>query len=336
MSTHDVLSQDEIDALLHGIDGGSVETEQDDGHAGGLRSYDFNQERIVRGRMPTLEMINERFARLFRIGLFNMLRRTPEVSVGGVEVVKFGEYVHSLYVPTSLNLIKLQPLRGTGLVVVDPKLVFILVDNFFGGDGRFAAKIEGREFTPTEYRVIHNVLNQAFIDLKQAWAPVLEVDFEYQSSEVNPQFANIVSPTEVVVVSRFHIELDGGGGDLHVTLPYNMVEPIRSLLDAGLQSDRNEVDERWTKSLREEMKDAPVNLSSVLCEVQLSLRDVRDLRPGDVIPVELPEHAVVYVEDVPMFHGQYGVADGHAAVKVAKRIMPKADPDVISNLRKIK
>lgn len=336
MSTHDVLSQDEIDALLHGIDGGSVETEQDDGHAGGLRSYDFNQERIVRGRMPTLEMINERFARLFRIGLFNMLRRTPEVSVGGVEVVKFGEYVHSLYVPTSLNLIKLQPLRGTGLVVVDPKLVFILVDNFFGGDGRFAAKIEGREFTPTEYRVIHNVLNQAFIDLKQAWAPVLEVEFEYQSSEVNPQFANIVSPTEVVVVSRFHIELDGGGGDLHVTLPYNMIEPIRSLLDAGLQSDRNEVDERWTKSLREEMKDAPVNLSSVLCEVQLSLRDVRDLRPGDVIPVELPEHAVVYVEDVPMFHGQYGVADGHAAVKVVKRIMPKADPDVISNLRKIK
>lgn len=336
MSTHDVLTQDEIDALLHGIDGGSVETEQDDSHDGGMRRYDFNQERIVRGRMPTLEMINERFARLFRIGLFNMLRRTPEVSVGGVEVMKFGEYVHSLYVPTSLNLIKLQPLRGTGLVVVDPKLVFILVDNFFGGDGRFAAKIEGREFTPTEYRVIHNVLNQAFQDLKQAWSPVLAVDFEYQSSEVNPQFANIVSPTEVVVVSRFHIELDGGGGDLHVTLPYHMIEPIRSLLDAGLQSDRNEVDERWSRSLREEMKDAPVSLSSVLCDVQLSLRDVRDLQPGDIIPVELPDHAVVYVEDVPMFYGHYGRADGHAAIKVTERILPKTDADVISNLRKSK
>jgi len=320
MSTHDVLTQDEIDALLHGIDGGSVETEQDDSHDGGMRRYDFNQERIVRGRMPTLEMINERFARLFRIGLFNMLRRTPEVSVGGVEVMKFGEYVHSLYVPTSLNLIKLQPLRGTGLVVVDPKLVFILVDNFFGGDGRFAAKIEGREFTPTEYRVIHNVLNQAFQDLKQAWSPVLAVDFEYQSSEVNPQFANIVSPTEVVVVSRFHIELDGGGGDLHVTLPYHMIEPIRSLLDAGLQSDRNEVDERWTRSLREEMELAMVEVSSELTTAELTVRELRDMKAGDIIPIEMPDEVVLRAEGVPIMRGTYGVANGNAAIKVTRRI----------------
>src|SRR5690606_13839184 len=236
MAMHDVLTQDEIDALLHGIEGGAVETETDAAaDPDGVRRYDFNQERIVRGRMPTLEMINERFARLFRIGLFNMLRRTPEVSVGGVEMLKFGEYVHSLYVPTSLNLVKMHPLRGTGLFVIDPKLVFIAVDNFFGGDGRFAPKIEGREFTPTEQRVIQNMLNQAFADLEQAWAPVLEVKFEYQGSEVNPQFANIVSPTEVVVVSKFHVELDGGGGDLHVALPHYTIEPIRSLLDAGLQ-----------------------------------------------------------------------------------------------------
>ncbi len=251
----EILDQDEIDALVNGVQNGEVDLEPkaaDD--LGVARDYDFStQTRIVRGRMPTLEMINERMARALRLSLFNMLRRTPEVSVGGVEMMKFGEYVHSLYVPTSLNMVKLHPLRGTGLFVIDPKLVFIVVDNFFGGDGRFMAKIEGREFTPTELRVIHNVLQQAFADLKQAWAPVLDVDFEYQSSEVNPQFANIVSPTEVVVVSRFHVELDGGGGDLHVTLPYNMIEPIRDLLDAGLQSDRNEVDERWTRSIREEM-----------------------------------------------------------------------------------
>lgn len=329
---HEVLSQDEIDALLHGIDGGSVDIGPDDHGADGLRQYDFNQERIVRGRMPTLEMINERFARLFRIGLFNMLRRTPEVSVGGVEMVKFGEYVHSLYVPTSLNLVKVQPLRGTGLFVIDPKLVFIVVDNFFGGDGRFAAKIEGREFTPTEQRVIQNLLKQAFADLKQAWAPVLEVEYEYQSSEVNPQFANIVSPTEVVVVSRFHIELDGGGGDLHVALPYHMVEPIRGLLDAGLQSDRNEVDERWTRSLREEMKYALVELSSVLYETQLSLREVGNLRPGDIIPIEMPEQVTLFAEDVPMFRGRYGVSGGQAAIKVTERILPTHDPDLIPNL----
>lgn len=331
---HDVLSQDEIDALLHGIDGGAVDTSSDDDVGSGARSYDFNQERIIRGRMPTLEMINERFARLFRIGLFNMLRRTPEVSVGGVEMMKFGEYVHSLYVPTSLNLVKLQPLRGTGLFVIDPKLVFIVVDNFFGGDGRFMAKIEGREFTPTELRVIHNVLQQAFTDLKQAWAPVLDVEFEYQSSEVNPQFANIVSPTEVVVVSRFHVELDGGGGDLHVTLPYNMIEPIRDLLDAGLQSDRNEVDERWTRSIREEMKSAEVLLSSILCEVQMTLRDVRSMRPGDIIPIEMPEQVPVFVEDVPVFYGRYGVSNGQAAIKLTEKIVPKLDLDMLPNLRK--
>lgn len=332
---HDVLSQDEIDALLHGIDGGSVDTEGDDTVGiDGTKNYDFNQERIVRGRMPTLEMINERFARLFRIGLFNMLRRTPEVSVEGVEMMKFGEYVHSLYVPTSLNLVKMQPLRGTGLFVIDPNLVFIAVDNFFGGDGRFAPKIEGREFTPTEQRVIQNVLQQAFIDLKQAWSPVLGVEFEYQSSEVNPQFANIVSPTEVVVVSRFHIELDGGGGNLHIALPYYMIEPIRGLLDAGLQSDRNEVDERWSRSLQEEMKDAVINLSSTLCEIQLSLRDLRTLRVGDILPIEMPDEVTVMAENIPMYYGRYGVSDGYAAVKVTERIMPKPDPDVIPNLKK--
>lgn len=321
---HDILSQDEIDALLHGIDGGDVETEGDEGYDGEARVYDFNsQERIVRGRMPTLEMINERFARLFRIGLFNMLRRTPEVSVGGVEMMKFGEYVHSLFVPTSLNMVKVQPLRGTGLFVIDPKLVFVVVDNFFGGDGRFFTKIEGREFTPTELRVIRLVLDQAFGDLGEAWRPVLPLEFEYQTSEVNPQFANIVSPTEVVVVSRFHVELDGGGGDMHVTLPYTMIEPIRDLLDAGVQSDRNEVDERWTKSLREEMKTAEVELSSVLTEVQISLRDLRNLRPGDIIPVDLPEEVLLMAEEVPVFKGRFGVCNGNSAIKINQAIKRK-------------
>lgn len=337
MATHDILSQDEIDALLHGIDGGDVETEQDEAPEGGIRAYNFNaQERIVRGRMPTLEMINERFARLFRIGLFNMLRRTPEVSVSGVELTKFGEYVHSLFVPTSLNMVKVPPLRGTGLFVVDPKLVFVIVDNFFGGDGRFYSKIEGREFTPTELRVIRNVLTQAFLDLKQAWAPVLDLEFEYQSSEVNPQFANIVSPTEIVVVCRFHVELDGGGGDLHITLPYNMIEPIRDLLDAGLQSDRNEVDERWTRSLREEMKTAQVQLSSVLSETQITLRDLRNLRPGDIIPIELPETVILRAEDVPVLRGRYGVSDGHAAIKITDQLRKPGDREGIPNLRKAK
>ncbi len=211
MSVQDLLSQDEIDALLHGVDDGDIDTD-DDSDVEGAKNYALtSQERIVRGRMPTLEMINERFARYTRISLFNILRRSADVSVGGVQVLKFGEYVHTLYVPTSLNLVKIRPLRGTSLFIMDAKLVFKLVDNFFGGDGRHA-KIEGREFTPTETRIVKMLLDQIFVDLKEAWGPVLEVDFDYVNSEVNPSMANIVSPSEVVVISTFHIELDGGGG----------------------------------------------------------------------------------------------------------------------------
>lgn len=322
---NDLLSQEEIDALLHGVGSGDIDTEGDDQLADGeAQNYDFtSQDRIVRGRMPTLEMINERFARYFRISLFNMLRRSAEISVGGVQMLKFAEYVHSLFVPTSLNLVKVNPLRGTGLFVFDPKLVFIVVDNYFGGDGRYPAKIEGREFTPTEQRVIQRILQQAFADLTQAWKPVLPVQFEYLNSEVNPQFANIVSPTEVVVVTTFHIELEGGGGALHVTLPYSMVEPIRDLLDAGVQSDRSEVDDRWRVAIREEMKDAPIEMSSLLTETTISMRDLIDLKPGDVIPIEFPELITLRAEDIPVFRGRFGVSQGNRAIKITERVLLK-------------
>lgn len=324
MAVNDILTQDEIDALLHGVNSGDVETD-DSGVAedGQARRYDFaSQDRIVRGRMPTLEMINERFARLFRISLFNMLRRNAEISIGGVQMLKFSEYVHSLFVPTSLNLVKIKPLRGTSLFVIDPKLVFILVDNYFGGDGRFHTKIEGREFTPTEMRVIEMMLTLAFRDFKEAWAPVMPVEFEYMNSEVNPQFANIVSPTEVVVVTTFHVELDGGGGDMHVTMPYAMVEPIREILDAGVQSDRADIDDRWAQSLQEEMKEAEVEVSSILTQVDLSLNDVLKIKAGDVIPIELPSLVTLRVEDIPLFRGRYGVCDGVNSIQIIKPIKP--------------
>lgn len=320
----DLLSQDEIDALLHGVSGGDVETDASEELADGeSQNYDFaSQDRIVRGRMPTLEMINERFARYFRISLFNMLRRSGEVSVSGVQMLKFAEYVHSLFVPTSLNLVRVNPLRGTSLFVLEPKLVFALVDNFFGGGGRFHTRIEGREFTPTELRVIQIVLDLAFSDLTQAWKPVMDVDFQYQASEVNPHFANIVSPTEVVVVNTFRIELDGGGGDLHMTMPYSMVEPIRSLLDAGVQSDRSDVDERWETSIREEMKGAQVDLSSILAETTLTLGELNNLKSGDVIPIDLPSKFTLEAENTPIFRGQYGVSNGSCALKVQEKIIP--------------
>lgn len=317
----DLLSQDEIDALLHGVDSGSVATETPPAAPGEARSFNFaTQDRIVRGRLPTLEMINERFARLFRIGLFNMLRRSPELSVVGIEMAKFSEYTHSLLVPTSLNLVRVKPLRGTALFIFEPRLVYSVVENFFGGDGKIATKIEGREFTPTEMRVVQLLLRQAFNDLQEAWSPVMDLDFEYMNSEVNPHFANIVSPSEIVVVSRFRIELEGGGGDLHITFPYSMIEPIRDQLDTGLQSDRVEKDERWTQSLREQLQDAEVEIGSQLATLNLSVRELLQLKPGDVLPVNLPKTIDLCVEDMPVFKGTFGLSHGNNAVRITEVI----------------
>lgn len=319
MSVQDLLSQDEIDALLHGVDDGDIDVE-DDIDEDGIRGWDLtSQDRIVRGRMPTLEMINERFARYTRISLFSLLRHSADVAVGGIQIIKFGEYVHTLYVPTSLNLIRIKPLRGTALFILDAKLVFKLVDKFFGGDGRHA-KIEGREFTPTELRVVQLMLKQIFVDLKEAWSNVLPIQFEYINSEVNPSLANIVSPSEVVIVNSFHIELDGGGGDLHITMPYSMIEPIRDQLDAGLQSDVNDVDDRWVKALRQEVLNCKVDLNCKIIEREILLRDLVDLAPGDIIPVELPETHILTANGVPMFKTQLGTSHGHLSMKILEPV----------------
>jgi flagellar motor switch protein FliM len=330
MSGQDVLNQEEIDALLHGVDSGAVRTENA-AVPGEARSYDFaNQVRIVRGRMPTLEMINERFARLFRTSLFNMLRRAPEVAVAPIRMQKFSEYVQSLHVPTNLNLVRVLPLRGTGLVVLDPKLVFAVVDNFFGGNGRFA-KIEGREFTATETRVIHMLLKHVFANVKEAWSHVAHLDIEYINSEINPHFANIVSPTEIVVVTSYHIELDGGGGDIHITMPYSMIEPMRELLDSGVASDRVEHDERWVHTLKEEIEDAEVELKTLLGRGRITMEQLLALEPGDVIPCDFSGRATVLAEDVPIFRGTFGVSHGQQAVQIEERVS-RFKPKVLNTL----
>lgn len=320
----DLLSQDEIDALLHGVDDVDEEVVEE-GEAGeladGLVHFDFSsQDRIVRGRMPTLELVNERFARHLRISLFNMLRHTAEVSINGVQMLKFGEYVHTLFVPTSLNMVRFRPLKGTGLITMEARLVFILVENFFGGDGRYHAKIEGREFTPTERRIIQMLLKIIFEDYHDAWAPVMDAEFEYLDSEVNPAMANIVSPTEVIVVNSFHIELDGGGGDFHIAMPYSMLEPIRELLDAGVQSDKEDTDQRWSQALEDEIMDVEVDIDALVVEKEMSLRDMMSLKAGDILPVDLPDSLLVSVEDLPTFRATLGQSNDNLALKIIEKI----------------
>jgi len=321
MSVKDLLSQDEIDALLHGVDddeGDSPEEVVEE--EGGVRPYDLaSNERIVRGRMPTLEMINERFARSVRTTLFNLLRRAADVTVGTVQVMKYGDYIHTLYVPTSMNMMRVNPLRGTGLMIMDAKLVFKLVDNFFGGDGRHA-KIEGREFTPTETRLVFKAINQFFDNLQDAWSPVIELEFEHAGHEVNPAMANAIGPSEVVVVSSFQVDLEGGSGEFHVTLPYAMLEPVRDILVSGLQNSEDEGDERWENALNQDIRQASVDLELNIAEREMTLRDVMELQAGDVIPVDIPETFELKANRVPVFSCSLGVSRGRLAVKVLEQL----------------
>ena len=319
-----ILNQDEVDALINGIDVGVVSTEGDS-PPGEVRAYDFvNDLHVARGRLPALEMINERFARMFHQSLYHLLRRSPEVTVAQVTMKKFNDYVNTLDMPTNLNVVRINPLRGLGLVVMDPKLVFTAVDNLFGGVGRHA-KIEGRDFTATEQRIIQMVLRLVFANLKEAWSKVMQLDFELLQSEINPHYAKIVNPTEIVVISTFQVQLNGGGGELHVTMPYSMLEPLRELLDGGGTADATERDGRWAGALRDEVDDAPIELNAVLGESVVTLADLLNLKTGDVIPCDFNGSITLNAESVPLFRGNFGISRGQQAVKIHERLnRPKA------------
>jgi flagellar motor switch protein FliM len=321
----DVLTQDEVDALLQGLSGEEAVPEEAPADASGVRPYDLaSQDRIVRGRMPTLEVINERFARLWRVGLFNFLRRSSEISVASVRLMKYSEFIRTLVVPSNLNLVQLKPLRGTALFIFDPRLVFSVVDNFFGGDGRFHARIEGRDFTPIEQRIISRMLDMVFQEYKTAWNPVLALDIEVTRSEVNPQFVNIATPTEVVIVSTFDVEIEGGGGSLHVCIPYSMIEPIRDQMTTGMTTDRNEVDQRWMQALQSEMREAEVEIRVELLQRSVLVRELLHMRVGDVLPVDMPETVFARVDGIPVLAGVFGQHDVHMAIKVRRRLLPEA------------
>jgi flagellar motor switch protein FliM len=310
------LSQEEVDALLKGVNG-----DQDDAlapeEATGVRSYNLaTQERIVRGRMPTLEIINERFARLLRVGLFNFLRRSAEVSVGSVRVSKYSEFIRNLVVPTNLNLVHMKPLRGTALIVFDPGLVFLLVDNLFGGDGRFHTRVEGRDFTQTEQRIILRILDIVFEAYTKSWEPVFPVEFEYIRSEMNTQFANIATPNEVVVSSTFTIELGSVSGQIHFCMPYSMIEPIRDTLTSSLQGEALEVDKRWIRLMTQQIQIAEVELVAVLGTAKVTFDELLNMKVGDIIPLNIPEMIAPTVDGVPVMDCTYGVLNGQYALKV--------------------
>jgi flagellar motor switch protein FliM len=312
------LSQDEVDALLKGV-GGDQDDDKPAGETEGVRDYNLaTQERIVRGRMPTLEIINERFARLVRIELFNFLRRTVEVSVGPVRITKYSDFIRNLVVPTNLNLVYMKPLRGTALMVFDPTLVFLVVDNLFGGDGRFHTRVEGRDFTQTEQRIIQRILNIVFETYSKSWEPVYPIEFEYIRSEMNTQFANIATPNEVVVVTTFNVELGPASGEIHFCVPYSMVEPIRDLLTSPLQGEVLGADKRWVKLMTQQVQAAEIEIVADLAKTNMQLGEVLNMKVGDVIPLAIDEAVEAKVDGVPVMLCKYGLFNGQYALRVEK------------------
>ncbi|MBQ0958459.1 flagellar motor switch protein FliM [Ideonella sp. 4Y11] len=316
-----ILSQDEVDALLQGITGESQKLEQEEVQTGGIRDYDLaSQERIVRGRMPTMEIICERFARNIRVGLFNLIRRSPEVSIGGIKVQKYSAFLREIVVPTNFNIMQVRPLRGSGLVVCDPSIVFSVIDALFGGAGKFHTRIEGRDFSATEQRVIERLVEVVTAEYKRAWKGIYPLELEYQRSEMQPQFANIATPSEIVVATSFTLEIGETSGQIHFCIPYSTLEPIRDVLYSSMQGDSVEPDHRWVNLLKQQIQSAEVDLVVELGTAPATVEQLLALKPGDFIELDLEPLVQAKVDGVPVFDCHYGTSDGHYAVKIERTL----------------
>jgi flagellar motor switch protein FliM len=297
-----ILSQDEVDALLQGITGESQKLEQEEVPEGGIREYNLaSQERIVRGRMPTMEIINERFARNIRVGLFNFIRKSPEVAIGGIKVQKYSHFLREIVVPTNFNIMAVKPLRGSGLIVCDPTLVFAVIDALFGGLGKFHARIEGRDFSPTEQRVIFRLVEVICTEYQKAWKGIYPLELDYVRSEMQPQFATIATPSEIVVSSSFTLEVGETTGTIHFCIPYSTLEPIRDVLYSTTQGDSAEPDRRWVNLLKTQIQAAQVELVAELGSAPATVEQLLAFQPGDFIELDLETLINAKVDGVPVF-----------------------------------
>ncbi len=319
----EILSQDEVNALLRGISSGAIESEKKEENLDGIRPYDLtSQDRIVRGRMPTLEIINERFARLLRNDLTSALRKVAEITATSVDMQKFGEFLKNIPLPTSLTIFKMPPLRGYAIFVLDSRLVYNLIDIFFGGTTDLHVKIEGRDFSPIENKLIKKITDMAFNALKTAWMPVSPIDIEFQRSEINPQFATIVTPTEVVIISRFEVDIEGAVSKFMICIPYSMIEPIKEKLYSGFQSEQLEVDHRWIERFKERLKESELNIRVDVGKTSISSRDFLKIKKGDVIVLDkrIEDPLVVDIENLPKFIAYPGKINNNFAVKIISDI----------------
>ncbi|MBI5233052.1 MAG: flagellar motor switch protein FliM [Deltaproteobacteria bacterium] len=320
--TQRILSQQEVDALMSGIAAGEISTETDASRdKAGVRPYDLtSQERVVRGRMPTMEIVNEQFCRRFRLSLFNFIGKICEVNVEGTKLVKYSEFISRLPLPTSLNIFRLSPLNGLNLLVFDANFIFNILDSYYGGSGKYPMYVEGREFSAVEQKVIRKLIDMVFEDMEKSWMPVVSLKFEYRRSEMNPQFANIVSPSEIIIASVFTIEIDGKTSKVSVCLPYSNIEPIKEKLYATYQSDSMAIDRTWNMRLETDIKNTIVNTTCILGEGSLTINDFLQLDVGDIVMLnkKTAEPALFMVEGISKFTCTTGRYNNHYAVQINK------------------
>ena len=312
-----ILSQDEVDALLQGITGDSQSLEPEEVNKGSIRDYDLaSQERIVRGRMPTMEIINERFARNIRLGVFHLIRKSPEISIGPIKVQKYSAFLREIVVPTNFNIVSVKPLRGSGLIVCDPTLVFSVIDALFGGAGKYHTRIEGRDFSATEIRVISRLIDVVTAEYKKAWQGIYPLELAYQRSEMQPQFANIATPSEIVITTSFTLEIGDTSGAIHFCIPYSTLEPIRDVLYSTVQGDAGEPDRRWINLMKEQIQSAEVEVVAELAQAPATVEQLLSLKAGDFIELDLRQAIQAKVAGVPIFDCHYGTSNGKYALKV--------------------
>ena len=315
------LSQVEVDALLEGVTGESQKTVEEAAEHGEVRAYNISsQERIVRGRMPTMEIVNERFTRNLRVGLFNFIRRSPEVSVGPVTVQRYSAFLRELAVPTNFNIVAIRPLRGSGLIVCEPALVFGVIDTLYGGIGKFQTRIEGRDFSATEQRVINRLVDVITSEYKKAWKGIYPLELEYQRSEMQPQFANIATPSEIVISTSFQLEIGDITGAIHFCFPYSTLEPIRDVLYSSTQGDSIEVDRRWVNVLTREIQAAEITLVAELARADATVEQLLTMKKGDFIELDRQPKIQATVDGVPIFECQYGTHNAKYAIRIDKAL----------------
>jgi len=315
------LSQEEVDVLLEGVTGESQKTVEEAAEHGEVRSYNISsQERIVRGRMPTMEIVNERFARNLRVGLFNFIRRSPEISVGAVVVQRYSAFLRELAVPTNFNIVAIRPLRGNGMIVCEPALVFGVIDTLYGGIGKFQTRIEGRDFSATEQRVINRLVDVITSEYKKAWKGIYPLDLEYQRSEMQPQFANIATPSEIVISTSFQLEIGDISGSIHFCFPYSTLEPIRDVLYSSTQGDSIEVDRRWVTVLTREIQAAEVTLVAELARANATVEQLLAMKKGDFIELDREPRIQATIDGVPIFECLYGTHNAKYAIRIDKAL----------------